>query len=267
MIINTNIQAQKAAANLQASQAALGKSLSRLSSGMKIVDPADDAAGLAVASKIEAQLRRIDAAKSNLLNALSFTQTQDGYLTKVAKALDRMSELAMLAMDVTKTDDDRILYQKEFEELVNFIRNTATKDFNGVSLFSSESLFVTIDPDGNKFEMSGIDLGADVYQDALNASINDPVSAKDALDKIKDAINQLAGDRAKIGAIQSRLNATIEQLVITKENLTAASSRIKDVDIAEESTAFAKYSILVQSGTVMLAQANRLPETVLRLLQ
>jgi flagellin len=270
MVINTNVQAQSAASNLATSSAMLTKSLARLSSGSKIVNPADDAAGLAVSSRLDAQVQRLNAAKANVGNAVSFTQTQDGYLKKIAKALDRMSELAILAQDGTKSDGDRLLYQAEFRELQGYINNTRDKDFNGVSLFSSTGLDVTIDSEGNTFTMSGIDLGgAAEYADATAATtlISSITDAKAALGYVKDAITKLASDRATIGAYQSRLNFTAEQLQVSKENLTAASSRIQDVDVADESTQYARYNILVQSGTAMLAQANALPQSALRLLQ
>ena len=145
MVINTNTHAMAAATNLQSSEAMLSKSLARLSSGSKIVNPADDAAGLAVASRLDAQVQRINAAKSNVGNAISFTQTQDGYLKKIAKAFDRMSELAILAQDVTKSDTDRALYDAEFQQLSQYVTSASTKDFNGVSLFSGSTLNVTID--------------------------------------------------------------------------------------------------------------------------
>lgn len=267
MVINTNIQAQSAARNLQESQGMLGKSLARLSSGSKITNPADDAAGLAVSLKLDAQVNRLAAAKSNLGNAISFTQTQDGFLQKVGRALDRMSELSILAQDVTKTDTDRTLYQSEFSQLASFVTSSAGKDFNGVSLFSSTALSVTADSEGNTFSMSGINLGAAAYTGATGASVATSASAAAALTVVKSAITQLASDRASIGAFQARLNSTAEQVAVSRENLTAASSRIKDVDVADESTAFARYNILVQSGTAMLAQANQLPQSVLRLLQ
>src|SRR5438552_3941865 len=166
MVINTNIQAQTAASNLQTSTAMLTKSLSRLSSGSKITSPADDAAGLAVAMRLDAQIKRLEAAKSNVGNAVSFTQTQDGYLKKIAKALDRMSELAILAQDGTKSDADRSLYNNEFTQLSAYVGSASSKDFNGVSLFSSAGLDVTIDSEGNSFTMSGIDLGAASYTNA-----------------------------------------------------------------------------------------------------
>lgn len=267
MVINTNIQAQAAASHLKTSQAMLAKSLNRLSSGSKIINPADDAAGLAVASRLDAQVKRLEAASSNVGNAISFTQTQDGYLKKVAKALDRMSELAILAQDVTKSDADRALYQQEFAQLGAYISNVATKDFNGVSLFTSDALEVTIDSEGDTFTMNGIDLGAAAYSTAIAADISTIAGAAAALDDVRSAITQLATDRATIGSYQARLNFTAEQLAISRENLQAASSRIQDVDVAEEATEYARHQILVQSGTAMLAQANALPQTVLRLLQ
>src|SRR5262245_16449129 len=117
MVISTNITAQTAASNLQRSQNMLSKSLARLSSGSKIVEPADDAAGLAVSSRLDAQYQRLAAAGSNVGNAISFIQTQDGYLKRMGKALERMSELSVMAQDVTKTDADRALYNAEFQTL------------------------------------------------------------------------------------------------------------------------------------------------------
>lgn len=277
MIINTNTSAQVSANNLQTSSAALARSLARLSSGSKIINPSDDAAGLAVAARLDAQVQRLSAANSNVGNAISFTQTQDGYLKKITKAFDRMSELAILAQDATKTDDDRALYDVEFQQLAAYIRSASSNEFNGVPLFSSDPVEITSDADGNTFEMAGIDLGVAAYTDVVGednppnppvtASIRDSVAAADALDTVRAAIDQVAADRATIGAFQSRLNFTAEQITISRENLTAASSRIQDVDVAEESTQYARNNILVQSGTAMLAQANQMPQSVLRLLQ
>ena len=267
MVINTNIGAQTAASNLQQSQAMLAKSLARLSSGSKIVNPADDAAGLAVSTRLDAQVQRLAAARSNVGNAISFTQTQDGYLSKIGKALDRMSELSVLARDPTKTDADRVLYNNEFTTLSAYISEASTKQFNGIPLFSADPMDVTTDGDGASFTMNGIDLTAAEYTTATGSSIDNVANAASALTSVNAAITKLSEDRATIGSYQSRLNYTADQLTVSKENLTAASSRIKDVDMAEESTEFAKQNILVQSGTAMLAQANQVPQSVLRLLQ
>jgi len=245
----------------------LAKSLARLSSGSKIISPEDDAAGLAVSMRFDAQISRTQAAKNNVGNAVSFSQTQDGFLGKVAKALDRMSELSILSQDVTKSNSDRTLYNNEFSTLASYITNVATKDFNGVSLFSSSALSVTSDSEGATFSMSGVDLGTATYTGLSTATIATSGGAATALTTVKNAISQLASDRATAGASLARLQYTSEQLGVLKDNLSAANSRIKDVDVAEESTTYARYNILVQSGTAMLAQANALPQSALRLLQ
>jgi len=267
MVINTNISAQSSARLLSESSSMLAKSLARLSSGSKIVSPEDDAAGLAVAMRFDAQINRTQAANNNVGNAISFSQTQDGFLKKVSNALDRMSELAILSQDVTKTDADRALYDKEFQTLGAYITNVATKDFNVVSLFSSSSLSVTTDGDTGTFSMTGIDLGATAYTTATGAGVATSTAAATALSDVKAAITQLATDRATIGANVSRLTYTSEQLGVLKDNLSAANSRIKDVDVANESTQFARYNILVQAGTAMLAQANASPQSALQLLR
>lgn len=267
LVINTNISAQSAANNLQASQARLDKSLSRLSSGSKITAPSDDAGGMAVAMKLDAQIERFQAAKANVANAVSFTQAQDGYMKNVASALERMSELSILSQDVTKTNADRTLYNQEFQQLSQYITDSASKDFNGVSLFSTNNLNITADAEGGTFTMTGINLGSATYTTATGSNISTTTAAATALTNVKAAINQLASDRASIGSFQSRLNSISEQITVGSENLLAASSRIQDTDVAEEATQFARYNILVQSGTAMLAQANQMPQNVLRLLQ
>jgi flagellin len=244
----------------------LNKSLARLSSGSKIVSPEDDSAGLAVSMRFDAQINRISAASSNVGNAISFNQTQDGFMGKVADALNRMSELSILSQDATKSDSDRALYNQEFTTLGSYISDLATKDFNGVSLFSGTSLNITTDSDGNTFAMSGVDLAGASYTAATSASVDTVSNASAALTSIKDALTQLATDRATVGANISRLTLYSDQLGVLKDNLTAANSRIKDVDVAAESTQYAKYNILVQAGTAMLAQANATPQTALRLL-
>ena len=267
MVINTNTSAQSAATLLSQSSSMLAKSLARLSSGSKITSPADDSAGLAVSMKLNAQIARIDGATNNVGNAVSFNQTQDGYLQKVSDALSRMSELSVLSQDVTKSGSDKALYNQEFQTLGTYINDVATKDFNGVSLFSGTALNVTTDSDANTFSSVGINLGAATYTTATSSTIDTTANAKIALTNIKAAINQLASDRATIGSNIESLGYYNDQLSTLKNNLSAANSRIVDVDVAQESTRYAKYNILVQSGTAMLAQANSQPQSALRLLQ
>src|ERR1043165_5766108 len=166
MVINTNISAQTGARLLSESSSMLAKSLARLSSGSKITSPEDDAAGLAVATRFDALINRTKAASANVGNAISFNQTQDGFLKKASKALDRMSELSILSQDATKTDSDRALYNAEFTTLGAYINDVATKDFNGVALFDGSSLDVTTDSDGNTYTMTAVDLTASAYTTA-----------------------------------------------------------------------------------------------------
>jgi len=267
MVINTNTSADSSARLLSESSARLSKSLARLSSGSKLVSPEDDAAGMAVSMRFDAQINRISAASGNVGNAISFSQTQDGFLQKVTKALDRMSELSVLAQDVTKTSADLSLYDKEFKTLGTYVTDISKKDFNGVSLFSGTSLSVTTDSEAAVFGMTGVNLAAGTaYTNATAASVATSTSASSALTAVRTAIATLASDRSQVGANIVRLSNTSSQLSVLKDNLSAANSRIKDVDVADESTQFARYNILVQAGTAMLAQANSSPQSALRLL-
>ena len=267
MVINTNLQALNASTLLLQSSGKLSQSLARLSSGSKITSPSDDSAGLAVSMKLNAQLARISAATNNVGNAISFSQTQDGYIQKANDAFSRMSELAVLAQDVTKTTSDRALYQQEFHALGAYIGNVATKEFNGVSLFDGATHSVTTDSEANTFDLAGINLNNNVtYTTAEGDNISSVSGAQTALLHVKAAITQLASDRANIGCNEESLGYYNDQLASLRNNLSAANSRITDVDVAQESTNYAKYNILVQSGTAMVAQANALPQSVLKLL-
>jgi len=267
MVINTNLSAQSSANLLMQSSTQLSKSLARLSSGSKVTTPSDDSAGLAVSMRLTAQMSRNTAAQNNIGDALALNQTQDGYLSQVTNALDRMSELSIQSQDVTKSDSDRGLYQQEFNTLANYVNNVATKEFNGVSLFNGASLDATIDSDGNTFTMTGVDMTGTTFTNLSADSIGTTTGALAALTDVKSAISALAADRANIGANMETLNDYSAQLSTLNNNLNAANSQIMDVDVAQESTNYAKYNILVQSGTAMLAQANSLPQSVLKLLQ
>jgi len=281
MVINTNPAAARGARFLADATDNLQKSLARLSSGTKIVEPQDDAAGMAVSSRMDAQINRTQATRSNIGNAISLKQTQDGYLSKVGKALDRMSELATLAQDQTKTGTDLSLYNKEYETLYSYIDNIDDQLFNGVSLFQgaagSAGIKVLIDDAGSStssyFTTAGIALSVSVTTSLsagsstnLSSVLTTSASSAAALETVKSAITQVATFRASIGSDLSRLMSTDSHLSVLSENLSASLSRIKDVDVAEESAKYAKYNILVQSGTAMLAQANSLPQSALRLL-
>ena len=248
------------------SSTALSQSLQRLSSGSTITSPADDPAGLAVSMQFTSEIGRVNAASNNVSDATSFSQTQDGYLQQVNTAFSRMSELAVEAQDVTKTTSDRALYQQEYSALGNYINNVSTQSFNGVSLFDGTTLNVTTDPNGDTFSMVGINLSNTTYTTATGDDITSISGAQTAVTDTENAIDQLASDRANIGANEESLSYYSNQLQALNNNLSAANSQIADVDVATESTTYAKENILVQTGTAMLAQANQLPQSVLKLL-
>jgi len=245
MVINTNISALNSANNLNNSTNMLNESLARLSSGSKIVNPSDDPAGLAESIALTAQISQVGAANSNVSNAVSFAQTQDGYLQQIGSALDQMAQLAVESQDGTKTDAERADYQKEFSTLAAYITDSADKNFNGVSLFGTSTLTVTSDGTGDSFTLSAINLSASAYTTAAGGDISTTTGAGTALTNVTAAITQLATDRATVGAGELRLNYVGQQLSVLQTNLSAAKSTISDVDVATESTNFAKYQILV----------------------
>ena len=284
MTINTNSSATAAARNLAQSQEMLNKSLTRLSSGSKIVQPADDAAGLAVSEKLIAQRRRLDAASTNVQNAMSYIQTADGFMSSMTSVLTRMTELSMMAKDVTKNPGDVALYQQEFGALQQQLRDTIggggvttpLGTFNGIALFAPNAAGLTVtigEGSGQTMNISDTDLQAATGAvGQLLAATTPPafditVTSPTVSTLVINAIQQVATERASLGASQSRLESADATLSIESTNLESAISRIRDVDVATESTRFAKNNILVQAGTAMLAQANQLPQSVLKLLQ
>ena len=264
LVINTNISASESAANLSKSNTILQKSLVRLSSGFKINAPGDDAGGLAVSMKMEAALKRNGAAQTNIGNAVSFLQTQDGALSTVSEVLQRISELKLLNEDATKSTSDKANYDTEFTQLKNQLVNLQGEKFNGVSIFNNS---------GSTFNVVTSDDGAQTVT-VTKANIYGSISiitgasnlAAITVANTTTSIEGIATLRAQNGAETNRLEFAGEMLVTNKINLKAANSRIKDCDISGESTEFAKYSILMQSGTAMLAQANAMPQVALKLL-
>ena len=284
MTINTNPGATAAALHLQQSHEMLNKSLNRLSSGSKIVLPSDDAAGLAVSEKLDAENRRLGAAGTNVQNAMSYIQTADGFLGGMSKVLSRMSELSMLAKDVTKNPGDVQLYQQEFQALQQQLRDTVgggavtspLGTFNGIVLFGNNPSGLTVsigEGPGQTMNIAESDLqdpagalGILLAQTAPPA-FDVTVTTANVATLVVNSIQHVASERAALGASQSRLELAAATLAVEGTNLEAAISRIRDVDVATESTQFAKNNILVQAGTAMLAQANQLPQSVLKLLQ
>jgi flagellin len=269
VVINTNFAATVAANNLAASNDMLQKSLNRLSSGSKIVTPSDDAGGLAVSMKLSAAAKRSGAVVSNLGNSVSFLQAQDGVLKVTGKVLERIGELSTLYSDPTKNATDLANYDAEFTQLQKELTSLTAEKFNGVSLFSTAGLTAFTSEDGTQsVAISAKDLsntGSGVGQ-ITATTVTTLASSTLALSTITGAIGNVATMRANNGAEQSRLGFASEVLTVNKANLEAANSRISDVDVAAESTQLARWNILVQSGTAMLAQANQSSPVAMKLL-
>ena len=268
VVINTNYAATVASNNLAASNNMLQRSLNRLSSGTKIISPADDAGGLAVSMKIAAAAKRSGAVNTNIGNSVSLLQTQDGALKVAGKVLDRMSELKTLYSDPTKNASDLANYDSEFTALQSQLTSVASETFNGKALFGTGASFaVQVTEDGatsvtlaaRNLTSTGTGVGA-----LTASSVTDLGDI--SLSAITTAIQNVATFRAQNGAEQSRLGFASELITVNKANLEAASSRIVDVDVAEESTQLARWNTLVQAGTAMLSQANGSAQTALRLL-
>ncbi|MBL9186268.1 MAG: flagellin [Opitutaceae bacterium] len=268
VVINTNYAATVASNNLATSNSMLQRSLNRLSSGSRIVNPSDDAGGLAVATKLSAAAKRQGATATNIGNSVSFLQTQDGALKVAAKVLDRISELKTLYSDPTKSSSDLANYDSEFNELQTQLSDIDGETFNGVSLFGTSDLTVSVTEDGGtSVTVQGRDFtDATSGVGAITSSAVTSLSGI-SLTQVTTAIENVATFRAQNGAEQSHLGFASELLTVNKANLEAATSRILDVDVAEESTQLARWNILVQSGTAMLAQANASAQSALRLIQ
>ena len=264
MVINTNLSAETTAQYLQQSNQMLSTALAQLSSGSKVTSPQDDSAGLAVSMSLVAQEGENTAASNNISDALSFNQTQDGYIQTITSALDRMSELAVQAQDVTKSSSDIQLYQNEFSSLASYVNSVASQSFNGVSLFDGTSFNVTIDSGGDTFSMTGVDLTSATFTTLTSASVVS--NAAQALTDVTNAITQLATDSGTIGTNEETLTDYNDQLQTLNNNLSAANSTIMDVNVAAASTQYAQANILVQAGTAMLAQANTMPDLALKLI-
>ena len=292
--VNTNMVSSWAAYNLNNTNTNLQRSLARLSSGSRINSSYDDAGGLAVSMKLSAAIRRTEASQSNINNTLAMLQTQDGALKSAEKVLTRMSELIQLSGDVTKSTNDRALYQTEYESLQGQMVDLVDEQFNGVNMFtnggwnaqidntstSGNTLTVVLSQDGGQTtSITQSDLGSVAFyvgtasaglagSTALSTNniFQNITTAAAAITTVNQAIQNLASLRATNGSEQVRLTVAADMLAINKNNLQAANSQILDVDVAAESANLAKQNILQQAGTSMLAQANMSSQSVLRLL-
>lgn len=265
--INTNTSANTAASNLNAASASLQKSIARLSSGKRIVNSGDDAGGLAVSMRMTAAVNRTAAANSNVANAVSFLQTQDGAMDTAGQVLDRISELKTLSTDVTKSSADVANYNKEFTALKDQLTSLTSQKFNGVDLFSAGAtagtLAVGTSEDGTQ--------SVNISKSTLSNDVSTITAATDLsslnVSDITGGLTSVATSRAQNGAESSRLNYASQMLTTSENNLQAANSRITDVDVAKESASFARENVLVQAATSMTAQANSSSQVALKLLQ
>jgi flagellin len=273
--INTNIEALIAQRNLAVTAASLGKSVEKLSSGLRINRAADDAAGLGISETLRAQVRGLNQASRNAQDAISMVQTAEGALNEVHAMLQRIRELAVQYNNGTNSADSKASIKAEVEQLADAIGKVASQTkFNGVSLLSGTGSTVTFQVGANGGEtldvtFGGLDAGvADVSAFVDSANVSAVFGTGTAtISAIDTAINYVSTMRGGFGAAQNRLEHTINSLNVAAENLAASESRIRDLDVAAEMVNFTKLQILQQAGTAILAQANQAPQSVLALLR
>ena len=283
MRINTNVAAMNTYSRLTAANTAKSNSLAKLSSGLRINKAGDDAAGLAISEKMKSQIGGLTQAKRNAQDGISLVQTAEGALNETHSILERMRDLAVQGGNGTLTKDDRASINKELNALhQELTRISSTTEFNTQKLFADKAAqgqqkvtpkSFTFQIGANSGQTLAVTIGAMDGESLLGSAL-----AKFALDdagknagtmisKIDLAIAKVSDQRAALGAVQNRLEHTINNLTATNENLSDANSRIRDVDMAEEMMTFTKSNILSQAATSMLAQANAMPNSVLNLLQ
>ena len=276
--INTNLNSLNAQRNLNMSQTSLSVSMQRLSSGLRVNSAKDDAAGLAIAERMNSQIKGMNVAARNANDGISLAQTAEGALGKVSDALQRMRELTVQARNASNSDSDRDSLNKEFQQLsAEIIRVTTGTTFNGKPILATDAaqdFQIGANTTANDIiTISTTDMTADVSIVAVTASttVIDSTSTTttlgDVINAIDGALDRINSERAVYGATQSRFDAIISNLQVSAENQTAARSRIMDADFAAETAAMSRAQILQQAGNAMVAQANSLPQQVLKLLQ
>ena len=280
MRIQHNITALNSHRNLSNNNSSLTKNLEKLSSGYRINRAGDDAAGLAISEKMRAQITGLQTAQKNSEDGVSLVQTAEGALTEVHSMLNRMVELATQSANGTYSTGNRSEMQKEINQLASEIdRIGKASKFNGISLFASgKSITLHVGESGASYNQLKVSFSALSVAElgiastvtgktTTKMSITTSTQAKQAISAINKAIDTVSSMRSTFGALQNRLEHTINNLGVQNENLTAAESRIRDVDMAKEMMAYTKNNILVQASQAMLAQANQVPQGVLQLLQ
>jgi len=289
-VVNTNVMSLNAQRNLYTNNAGLATSIQRLSSGLRVNSAKDDAAGLAIAERMNAQVRGMNVAIRNANDGISLAQTAEGALGKIGDSLQRMRELAVQSANATNSSSDRTNLDNEFAQLQSEIsRVVGGTTFNGTSLFTGSTSFAfqvgagttandTVSVSRNQLSggtagTSGALTSSDTADKVLATitGVSDiSASASAATNAIKDidvALDKVNSERATYGAAQNRFESVISNLQISSENVTAARSRIMDADFAKETAELTRTQILTQAGTAMLAQANQAPQSVLSLLR
>lgn len=272
-IINTNIASLNAQRNLNSSQSSLSVSLQRLSSGLRVNSAKDDAAGLAIATRMTAQSRGMSVAIRNANDGISLAQTAESALGQIKDHLLRMRDLAVQSSNATNTSADREQLQNEYTELSNEISRIYTQtSFNGLKILAADAGTNAFQVGANSGETVNIVSNnvSGIYSTISSTSVSgvtSGTSAGAAITAIDDAIDQLNTERSIYGAAQSRFEGIVSVLQVSKENQEAATSRIMDADYASETASLTRSQILQQAGVAMLAQANALPNNVLTLLR
>ncbi|UYZ21610.1 flagellin [Mesobacillus jeotgali] len=270
MRINHNIAALNTHRQLNSASNAQSSSMEKLSSGLRINKAGDDAAGLSISEKMRGQIRGLDQASKNAQDGISLIQTAEGALNETHSILQRMRELAVQGGNDTNTTEDRNAIKAEIDELNNEItRISDTTQFNKQELLDG-SLNITLQIGANDGQDLNISINIDLDPTGLTIAsidVSDAASASAAIASIDAAIEKVSEIRSYLGANQNRLDHTINNLNTSSENLTAAESRIRDVDMAKEMMNQTKNSILSQAAQAMLAQANQQPQGVLQLLR
>jgi len=279
LTINTNIASLDAQRNLSGSQMSLATSMQRLSSGLRINSAKDDAAGLAIAERMNSQVRGMNVAVRNANDGISLAQTAEGALSQVSDSLQRMRELAVQARNSTNTSSDKDSLNKEFGQLqAEITRVLGGTAFNGKHILGADATTLNFQVGANTTSDDTVSIkSTDMTQDSKISTVTGSSSTIDAsatdgaiasvIDNIDKAIDDVNDTRATFGASQSRFDSIIANLQTSVENQSAARSRIMDADFASETANMSRAQVLQQAGTAMVAQANQMPQQVLKLLQ
>ncbi len=268
MRINNNIMAFNANRNLGSSNTALGKSLEKLSSGYRINRAGDDAAGLVISQKLRAEIGGLKQATRNAQDGISFVQTAEGALAEVHNMFGRMRDLAVQAANDTNDANARTAIKSEIDALsAEIVRIGTDTTFAGAAVFGTTALTLQVGSEGSG-TTGQITVAATAAPIApTTTTVSDAATARATIEAIDVSIAGISTARGTLGAVQNRLESTINNLSVTTENLAASESRIRDTDMAAEMVNFTKNQILQQAGTAMLGQANSIPQSVLSLLQ